>query len=72
MPKAKAAPEYPANGADYQLDPLIEALLGHLPAPGDVFLPADRKRWLAIMEQALGLVYLETEPEGTDQQDAAT
>jgi hypothetical protein len=61
MPKAKIEPE--DNGM--ALDPLIDALLEHLPAPGDYFSQDDRQRWLKILEMALDLIYSD-EPSGTD------
>jgi hypothetical protein len=55
-----------ANGA--QLDPIIDALLEHLPAPGDYWAQDDRKRWLAMIELAFDMIYddNETPPEATD------
>ena len=47
---------------EHQLDPVIDALLEHLPAPGDPF--PDRKLWLQILELVLQLVY--PEETGTD------
>jgi hypothetical protein len=46
-----------ANGPE--LDPIIDALLDHLPAPGDYFAMGDRKRWLAILELAFDMIYVE-------------
>lgn len=43
-----------------ELDPLINALLEHLPAPGDYFSPEDRKLWLQILELSFKLIYDET------------
>jgi hypothetical protein len=65
MPKAKIEENH-ANGME--LDPLIEALLEHLPAPGDFWPMEDRKLWLQILELSLKLIYSEqpqTEPEPT-------
>jgi hypothetical protein len=42
---------------------LIDALLEHLPAPGDPFPAEDRKLWLQILELALKLIYTEDEAE---------
>jgi hypothetical protein len=67
MPKAKIEPE--DNGM--ALDPLIDALLEHLPAPGDYFSPDDRKRWLEIMEKAFDLIYSD-DPSGTDAEPNTT
>jgi hypothetical protein len=47
-----------------ELDPIIEALLEHLPAPGDPWPQNDRKRWLQILEMALSLIYPE-QPQAT-------
>jgi hypothetical protein len=55
MPKAKIEADNHANGME--LDPLIEALLEHLPAPGDYFSQDDRKLWLQILELSLKLIY---------------
>jgi hypothetical protein len=44
-----------ANGA--QLDPIIDALLEHLPAPGDYWALDDRKRWLEMMTLAFDMIY---------------
>ena len=57
MPKAKAtqAELDAVNGA--ALDPIIEALLEHLPAPGDYWSKDDRKRWLAMIELSFDLIY---------------
>ena len=69
MPKAKIEPE--DNGM--ALDPLIDALLEHLPAPGDYFAVADRQRWLEIMEKAFDLIYdAEPHPEATDEPHGGT
>ena len=45
------------NGA--QLDPIIDALLEHLPAPGDYWPIDDRKRWLQMMELSFDMIYVE-------------
>jgi hypothetical protein len=69
MAKAKIEPE--DNGLG--LDPLIDALLEHLPAPGDYFPKEDRKRWLQILEMALELIYEdEPRPEATDAPHGST
>lgn len=47
------------NGAH---DPLIEALLHHLPAPGDPF--PDKDLWMQILGLALQLIYPEAGIEG--------
>jgi hypothetical protein len=60
MPKAKIEPEDNGMG----LDPIIDAMLEHLPAPGDYWSKADRKRWLAIIEQVFDLIYVD-DPSGT-------
>lgn len=65
LPKATKAELEAANGA--QLDPIIDALLEHLPAPGDYWAKDDRKRWLAMIELAFDMIYDETPPEATDE-----
>jgi hypothetical protein len=54
MPKAKIEPE---NNNSHELDPIIDALLIHLPAPGDYFAKDDRKKWLQMMELSFDLIY---------------
>jgi hypothetical protein len=50
-----------------ELDPIINALLEHLPPPGDYFSPDDRKRWLQIMELSFDMIYdSEPQPEATE------
>ena len=65
MPKAKAtqAELDAVNGA--ALDPIIEALLEHLPAPGDYWPKDDRKRWLAMIELSFDLIYDDEPQVGT-------
>ena len=58
----QAEPDEASNSNGQQLDPVIDALLEHLPAPGDPF--PDRKLWLQILELVLQLVY--PEETGTD------
>ena len=45
-----------------QLDPIVDALLEHLPAPGDYWHPEQRKLWLQILELSFKLIYTEEEP----------
>ena len=63
MPKAKAtqAELDAANGM--QLDPVIEAMLEHLPAPGDYWSKEQRKLWMQMLELAFELIYEEHPPE---------
>jgi hypothetical protein len=63
MPKAKIEADNSAN--NMELDPLIEALLEHLPAPGDFWPMEDRKLWLQILELSLKLIYSEHPNETT-------
>lgn len=64
-PKSQSQAEYDAaNG----LDPLIDALLEHLPAPGDYFAPEQRKLWMQLFELSLKLIYHdEPDPDPTAQ-----
>lgn len=55
-----------------ELDPLIDALLEHLPAPGDYFSPDDRKLWLQILDLAFKLIYDDTPHETGDAAHGAT
>jgi hypothetical protein len=63
MPKAKIEPDNHDNGME--LDPIINALLEHLPPPGDYFSPDDRKRWLQVMELSFDMIY-EDQPNDAD------
>lgn len=76
IPKPKstfqAEPQESAdNGPQgHELDPLIDALLEHLPAPGDPFPPEDRKLWMQILDLILKLIHPDAEPNepGNEQQ----
>jgi hypothetical protein len=69
MPKAKIEPE--DNGM--VLDPLIDALLEHLPAPGDYFAKDERKRWLMVLETVFEMIYEDQpHPEATDAPHGST
>lgn len=46
-----------------RIDPLIRSLLGHLPKPGDVWLPAARDNWMTLLEGAFKVIYKDAEPE---------
>lgn len=59
MPRAKYEATEDNEGAH---DPLIEALLTHLPAPGEAF--PDRKLWMQILDLSLQLIYPEEEAGG--------
>lgn len=64
MPKPKStyqAEPDEASSNNQQLDPVIDALLEHLPAPGDPF--PDRALWMQILDLVLKLVYPEEQPE---------
>lgn len=77
IPKAKSASlqerqESDLNGPEGQeLDPLIDALLEHLPAPGDHWPMENRKLWLQILELAFKLIYEEQPPENGDREPEA-
>ena len=62
MPPKKIPEDVPNN---HELDPLLDALLIHLPAPGDYFSPNDRTLWLRMCELSFQLVYSD-EPDQTD------
>jgi hypothetical protein len=65
MPKAKVSQAEldAANGA--ALDPIIDALLEHLPAPGEYWPKDDRALWLRMVELSFELIY-------SDEPDAST
>lgn len=66
MPKKPNQAEMDAaNGL--QLDPIIDAMLEHLPAPGDYWAKEERKRWLTIIEQVFDLIYVDEPPENAGQ-----
>jgi hypothetical protein len=67
MPKPKLASqaEPPNNGNNLELDPLIDALLEHLPAPGDHWPKENRTLWLQILDLSFKLIYSEHPLEGT-------
>ena len=58
---SQAFDEQEGNSQGQELDPVIDALLEHLPAPGDSF--PQRQLWLQILELVLKLVYPEEQPE---------
>jgi hypothetical protein len=54
------------SGPTLELDPIIDALLEHLPAPGDYWAKDERKRWLAMIELAFDMIYDDQPPEQGD------
>jgi len=44
-----------------QLDPIVDAMLEHLPAPGDYWSKDDRALWLRMIELAFELIYNDEE-----------
>ena len=54
-PKATQAELDAVNGM--ALDPIIDALLEHLPPPGDYFAKEDRALWLEILTLVFNLIY---------------
>jgi hypothetical protein len=68
MPKAKVSQAELDAANGQALDPIIDALLEHLPAPGDYFAADERKKWLQMMELSFDLIYDdEPQPEATDE-----
>jgi hypothetical protein len=65
IPKAKATQAELDAVNGMALDPIIDALLEHLPAPGDYFPKDDRKRWLQLVEMAFELIYDDQPSEST-------
>lgn len=75
MPKPKSTyqAESPASEDEplnSDLDPIIDGLLHHLPAPGDTWPAAQRKLWLQILDLVLQLVYPEEEEQGGQEPEA--
>jgi hypothetical protein len=63
MPKAKT-PTLDPNNNGLALDPIVDALLEHLPAPGDYWAKEDRALWLRMIELAFELIYTDEESGG--------
>jgi hypothetical protein len=63
IPKAKATQAELDAVNGQALDPIIDALLEHLPAPGDYWPQDDRKRWLEMMTLAFDMIYDDQPPE---------
>ena len=40
-----------------KLDPLIRALLSHVPMPHSVWPPQERQKWIALLSEAFGVIY---------------
>lgn len=40
-----------------RLDPLVRALLGHLPQAHAVWPPQERQKWLQLLSEAFGVIY---------------
>lgn len=60
MPKPKS--QYPAESEEAnstELDPLLDAMLNHLPPSGSPFPAEPRALWMQIWELALKLIYPE-------------
>jgi hypothetical protein len=68
MPKAKVSQAELDAANGQALDPIIDALLEHLPAPGDYFSTDDRKKWLQMIELAFDLIY-DDQPSDTAEPD---
>lgn len=70
-------PTSPAGGADdngdddvelggrrgLRVDPLVKALLGHLPPPKSTWPPQERQKWIALLSEALGVIYRDADPQ---------
>lgn len=62
----------PSEANSAQLDPLIDALLDHLPAPGDPFPPEERALWMQILDLILKLIHPDEAPEQPGQPEQPT
>jgi len=40
-----------------RLDPLVRALLGHLPAAHGVWPPQERQKWIGLLSDVFGVIY---------------
>ena len=69
MPKPKLVSQAELDAVNGStLDPIIDALLDHLPAPGDYWPTVDRKRWLAMIELSFDIIYVD-HPMATNEPD---
>ena len=46
----------------HQIDPIIHALLVHLPEPGSAWADEDRANWLSLLTLSFKVVYKEPPP----------
>ena len=63
-PSRQAAQDYAQpvyRQSDSEIDPIIRALLTHLPPPGDVWPKEARKLWLDLLTGSFGMIYREPE-----------
>jgi hypothetical protein len=44
-----------------RLDPLVRALLGHLPPSHSVWPPQERQKWITMLQEAFGVIYKDAE-----------
>jgi hypothetical protein len=65
MPKAKVSQAELDAVNGQTLDPIIDALLEHLPAPGDYWSKDARALWLRMVELSFELIYDDEPPETT-------
>lgn len=50
------------TGRRGQVDPLVTALLGHLPPAHTVWPPPERQKWLDMLGDAFAVIYKDAEP----------
>ena len=63
-PRQDARDYVPPDYRQYKvdaIDPIIRALLTHLPPPGDVWPKEARKLWLDLLTGSFGMIYREVE-----------
>lgn len=65
-PQNQEFPEPQTENNGIELDPLVEAMLGHLPAPGDTWPKDERELWMQILGLIFQLIY--PEQDTSDQQ----
>jgi hypothetical protein len=67
MPKPKLVSQAELDAVNGStLDPIIDALLDHLPAPGDYWPTDQRKKWLQMIELSFDIIYVD-HPTATDE-----
>ena len=62
VPSRQAAQDYAPPGYREAIDPIIAALLTHLPPPGEVWPKEARKLWVDLLTGSFQMIYREPDP----------